>query len=268
MTPTAMPIRPPSSERTSASTRNWARMSRPRAPMALRMPISRVRSRTETSMMFMIPMPPTSSEIEAMPAEQQGQQAADRARRCSSSCAWSVMREVGRAAGTDAVALARGWSVISALTASIWSARGDAQADRPHARAAHEMVLRGRQGDQHLVVLAGRAGAALGLQDPDDLERQAADGDGGPDRAGAEAQVVGGGGAQDRHAQVVVVAGVGQERALPHVVGADRGVGGRGAHDRGGRVLRAGHHEGLRADLRGVRRPRRRGCRWRWRRRR
>ena len=36
--------------------------------MALRMPISRVRSRTETSMMFMIPMPPTSSEIEAMPA--------------------------------------------------------------------------------------------------------------------------------------------------------------------------------------------------------
>ena len=35
--------------------------------MALRMPISRVRSRTETSMMFMIPMPPTTSEIEAIP---------------------------------------------------------------------------------------------------------------------------------------------------------------------------------------------------------
>ena len=62
-----MPIRPPSSDRVSASTRNWARMSRPRAPTALRMPISRVRSRTETSMMFMIPMPPTMSEIEAMP---------------------------------------------------------------------------------------------------------------------------------------------------------------------------------------------------------
>ena len=42
-------------------------MSRPRAPIALRMPISRVRSRTETSMMFMIPMPPTISEIDAMP---------------------------------------------------------------------------------------------------------------------------------------------------------------------------------------------------------
>ena len=45
-------------------------MSRPRAPIALRMPISRVRSRTETSMMFMIPMPPTMSEIEAMPGQQ------------------------------------------------------------------------------------------------------------------------------------------------------------------------------------------------------
>ena len=36
------------------------------APMAMRMPISRVRSVTETSMMFMMPMPPTTSEIEAM----------------------------------------------------------------------------------------------------------------------------------------------------------------------------------------------------------
>ncbi len=40
-------------------------MSRLPAPMALRMPISRVRSVTVTSMMFMTPMPPTSSEIAA-----------------------------------------------------------------------------------------------------------------------------------------------------------------------------------------------------------
>ena len=33
--------------------------------MALRMPISRVRSVTVTSMMFMTPIPPTSSEIAA-----------------------------------------------------------------------------------------------------------------------------------------------------------------------------------------------------------
>ncbi len=40
-------------------------MSPCRAPMALRMPISRVRSVTVTSMMFMTPMPPTSSEMAA-----------------------------------------------------------------------------------------------------------------------------------------------------------------------------------------------------------
>ena len=36
-----------------------------RAPTAMRRPISRVRSVTETSMMFMIPMPPTSRLTEA-----------------------------------------------------------------------------------------------------------------------------------------------------------------------------------------------------------
>ena len=38
------------------------------APSAFRVPISRVRSVTETSMMFITPMPPTSSEIAAMTA--------------------------------------------------------------------------------------------------------------------------------------------------------------------------------------------------------
>ena len=36
------------------------------APNAIRSPISRVRSVTLTSMMFMIPMPPTNNEIEAI----------------------------------------------------------------------------------------------------------------------------------------------------------------------------------------------------------
>ena len=39
-------------------------MSLRRAPMALRTPISRVRSVTDTSMMFMTPMPPTSRPME------------------------------------------------------------------------------------------------------------------------------------------------------------------------------------------------------------
>ena len=39
-------------------------MSLRRAPIALRTPISRVRSVTETSMMFITPMPPTNNPIE------------------------------------------------------------------------------------------------------------------------------------------------------------------------------------------------------------
>ena len=42
-------------------------MSRRVAPTALRIPISRVRSVTDTNMMFMIPIPPTRSETAAMP---------------------------------------------------------------------------------------------------------------------------------------------------------------------------------------------------------
>ncbi len=48
------------------SMRNWARMSRRFAPSALRMPISRVRSVTVMSMMFMMPMPPTTREMPAI----------------------------------------------------------------------------------------------------------------------------------------------------------------------------------------------------------
>ncbi len=65
-------------------------MSRPRAPIALRMPISRVRSRTETSMMFMIPIPPTSSEIEAMPPRRSAR-VAPTDENVSRSCAWSAI---------------------------------------------------------------------------------------------------------------------------------------------------------------------------------
>ncbi len=59
-------MRPPANDRVSASTRNCARMLRGLAPTAMRTPISRVRSVTDTSMMFMMPMPPTRSETAAM----------------------------------------------------------------------------------------------------------------------------------------------------------------------------------------------------------
>ena len=50
---------PPIAVSVIASSVNCSRMSPLRAPMALRTPISRVRSVTDTSMMFMTPTPPT-----------------------------------------------------------------------------------------------------------------------------------------------------------------------------------------------------------------
>ena len=61
-----MPSMPPSAGVVAASVTNRPRMTRSLAPSALRMPISRVRSVTDTIMMFMMPMPPTSSEMAAM----------------------------------------------------------------------------------------------------------------------------------------------------------------------------------------------------------
>ena len=55
-----MPISPPRLASTTASIRNCISTSRSSAPMARRRPISRVRSVTLTSMMFITPMPPTS----------------------------------------------------------------------------------------------------------------------------------------------------------------------------------------------------------------
>ena len=61
-----MPMMPPIALSVTASMRNCVRMSRPCAPTARRTPISRVRSVTLTSMIFMIPMPPTMSETLAI----------------------------------------------------------------------------------------------------------------------------------------------------------------------------------------------------------
>ncbi len=63
--PRSTPATPPVMVRTMDSTRNWIMMSAFRAPRALRNPISRVRSVTDTSIMFMMPIPPTSSEMAA-----------------------------------------------------------------------------------------------------------------------------------------------------------------------------------------------------------
>jgi len=83
-TPRMIPITPPLRERVRASTRNCMRIAQVLAPTAMRMPISRVRSVTETSMIFMIPMPPTRRETEAMAPSSSDMTRVD----CSA--AWSI----------------------------------------------------------------------------------------------------------------------------------------------------------------------------------
>ena len=68
MIPSSTPRAPPMRPSTDASTRNWRRITSRRGAEALRRPISRMRSVTETNMMFMTPIPPTRSEMPATPA--------------------------------------------------------------------------------------------------------------------------------------------------------------------------------------------------------
>jgi hypothetical protein len=63
----ATPINPPVAESSDDSIRNWRMMSLRRAPTALRMPISYVRSVTTASMMFMITTPPTTIKMDTIP---------------------------------------------------------------------------------------------------------------------------------------------------------------------------------------------------------
>ncbi len=62
--PISTPSKPPTLVSTAASMRNCTRISRRRAPMALRTPISRVRSVTEIVMMAITPIPPTMRAID------------------------------------------------------------------------------------------------------------------------------------------------------------------------------------------------------------
>ena len=63
--PTRIPITPPIPVSVAASIKNCTRMSPRVAPNAFRTPISRVRSVTETIMIAITPIPPTSSATEA-----------------------------------------------------------------------------------------------------------------------------------------------------------------------------------------------------------
>src|SRR5215469_2845785 len=65
--PMITPMTPPTSAMVPDSIRNCRNTSARRAPIALRTPISRVRSVTLTNCMFMITIPPTMSEMDEIP---------------------------------------------------------------------------------------------------------------------------------------------------------------------------------------------------------
>ena len=64
--PSRTPMNPPMRDSRTASTMNWVMISLFLAPSALRSPISLVLSVTVASMIFMMPIPPTSKEMAAI----------------------------------------------------------------------------------------------------------------------------------------------------------------------------------------------------------
>ena len=130
------------------------------APSALRTPISRVRSVTETSMMFMIPMPPTTRLTAAM--------LASRVVKTCVACCW-VWQDVLLIADGEVV-VAAGADVVLAPEhpLEVHHALLDRDAvlhldrDGPEPVAAEDPVLRRLQRDEDLLVgVAEAAGRAL-----------------------------------------------------------------------------------------------------------
>ena len=124
----------------------------------MRRPISRVRSVTDTSMMFMMPMPPTSSETDAIARQQHRHDL-----RATASWACEHLGEVADAevvvlAGLEAVALAQQLADLRPRPPPSGAASRTLTRDRPTARrlawfVAEHLLLGGGERDQDEVVL-------------------------------------------------------------------------------------------------------------------
>jgi hypothetical protein len=185
-------------------------------------------------MMFMIPIPPTRSEIEAMPAR--------------SSVSTSLTE----------LTVPRSWSwVLVALPESRRDLRrdgvypglgGSTDSDGGGVGvAADEQLTRSRNGNEHPIVRVGRP--ALRLKDADQVERETADVDRRTDRVVRQTQVVGRGGADDGDSHVLFHGQGREEGADPDVVSENVGVAVRRSGHGCGLVLKARGHKLVRADL-------------------
>ena len=168
-------------------------MSRRRAPTAILRPISRVRSVTETSMMFMMPMPPTTSEIAAVAASSQVSVCCAAVRACTisatfrtrkSSCSPGLMRRRWRSRSTMS---------SSARDKSDWSAtltRMEPGLVGNRHVLTGQPCPRGRKRNEHdIVLIALPAGLSAGLHHADHLEGRAGNPDRLPDRDASTEQL-------------------------------------------------------------------------------
>ena len=150
-------------------------MSRRRAPSALRMPISRVRSATATSMMFMITMAPTTSPIggqgdadhDQLPLESCSRSRAPSPRSRARSCPVSRGREMPRPrmmlrarspcrpASHRAASAGRSWTAGRPSTDAVRFTR----ADRRRRRCDHDLSS---ENAEHAALLLHHADHAVG----------------------------------------------------------------------------------------------------------
>ena len=188
------------------------------------MPISRVRSVTDTSRMFMMPIPPTSSEIDAIAA---------------SSCdiTWLAMSDASnislmlRTVKSSSSPSAMRWRARSSAVTRSDSAsdggrvvqREDDLIHRAERLGPQDPALGGGEGHEHDVVLIlPPARLALARQHADHAKRHVLHADGGVDRVLARAeQLVDHGLPEQRHLGAAVLLRLGERSARAHPPVAD-----------------------------------------------
>ncbi len=215
-------------------------MSDRRAPIAMRTPISRVRSVTETSMMFMMPMPPTSSEIAAMPTSSSVSVGRELLRRLY-ELRRATHLEVVLATVGDVVPLLqqrrnrrlRPIHVVGVV---------DLREDLVDVLRVVQACLGDGERDVDHVILVPQSVGPLGLQHADDAERLAANGNHLPQRLsrrGGE-EVIHHGLTDHRYRRPGRVVGVAKPCALGHIPVLDLLHGWRDALHAGVPVLSSG----------------------------
>ncbi len=140
------------------------------------MPISLVRSSTETSMMFITPMPPTSSEIAAT-APRSNVSWPVVCVSVAAICSMDWIRKSGELAGTWWRVRSR--LVISSITWSVYLRIGDRKTNRRNDVAA---LRRTRLGNHHLHcgqrdidnIVRGTEASSLAYQNPDNAHNNIA----------------------------------------------------------------------------------------------